>query len=127
MVVDDDAAIRESLSDLLKEEGFEVAGARNGRDALNQLKPDESCLIVLDLQMPGMDGWQFLQAMVEAGLSPDRHPVIVMSAAGDLASAGESKGVIAALSKPFQLAKLLAAAAVACDGLPRERKSRVPG
>src|SRR5258706_12954853 len=60
LVVEDDADIRDALDGLLSTEGFRIAGCSNGREALDWLrtspKPD---LILLDLMMPVMDGWQF--------------------------------------------------------------------
>ncbi len=66
LVVEDDADIRDALDGLLSMEGFRVTGCSNGREALDWLhaspKPD---LILLDLMMPIMDGWQFRVAQKE--------------------------------------------------------------
>jgi CheY-like chemotaxis protein len=64
MIVEDDPAIRNGLSQLLELEGYRVSRAENGFDSLNQLhaglRPD---VIVLDLMMPVMDGWAFLDEL----------------------------------------------------------------
>lgn len=81
LIVDDDADIRESLADVLELEGFSVVCAANGREALDYLARSEPpCMILLDLMMPIMDGWQFL---VEQRRDPSiaRIPVVVISAA----------------------------------------------
>ena len=61
LVVDDDAEIRESLSDLLSDEGHRVRAAANGKEALELLRQTPApCMILLDLMMPVMNGWQFV-------------------------------------------------------------------
>lgn len=60
LVVDDDPVIRESMQGLLELEGYPVAVASDGEDALRQLRLGlDPCLILLDLSMPGKDGFQF--------------------------------------------------------------------
>ena len=62
LVVDDDASIRESLADLLGDEGYRVATAANGAEALSLLRPParlRPCVILLDLMMPVMNGQEF--------------------------------------------------------------------
>ena len=81
LVVDDDPAIRDSLADLLNDEGYEVVTAANGRDALEALRAlgAKPCLILLDLMMPVMNGAQFY-----AEQQQDRElssiPVVIISA-----------------------------------------------
>jgi CheY-like chemotaxis protein len=60
LVVDDDAAVRESLTMLLTAEGYEVSSAENGFDALLQLKTSTPDVITSDLNMPQMSGFEFL-------------------------------------------------------------------
>jgi CheY-like chemotaxis protein len=105
MVVDDDEDIRESIADVLRECGYEVECAMNGRDAMSKLRGGvRPSVILLDLMMPVMDGWQFRAEQVEdprlAGI-----PVIVISAAG--ANPGVPEGTCAYLRKPFNLKDLL--------------------
>ena len=60
LVVDDDPDIRTSLAEILGDEGYRVAGARNGREALDYLRRrTRPSLILLDMMMPDMDGWLF--------------------------------------------------------------------
>src|SRR5437879_6509382 len=84
LVVEDDTATRDALSLILEAEGFGVMGAANGQEALDQLRgsrrPD---LILLDLMMPVMDGWQFRRAQAQdPALSAI--PVVVLSADGNV-------------------------------------------
>ncbi len=98
LVIDDDRDVRESLSELLREEGYETASASNGSEALQLLSRAETCpaAILLDLMMPVMDGWEFLARKGrDARLSPI--PVIVISASGLRAHRGASLHV----EKPF--------------------------
>jgi CheY-like chemotaxis protein len=80
LVVEDDDDTRASLQELLEENGYQVATARNGRDAEAYLrhKPTPAC-VLLDLWMPVMDGWA-LAAEIAAGHLP-RVPFIVVTAA----------------------------------------------
>jgi CheY-like chemotaxis protein len=60
LVVDDDPDIRETITELLQEEGYVVTAAAHGGEALSALRADPTVgLILLDLMMPIMDGWQF--------------------------------------------------------------------
>jgi len=105
LVVDDDKAIRAFLSEVLADEGFRVKTAVNGRTALDLLATGfRPCVILLDLMMPVMDGWQFRQAQAGNAALADI-PVIVVSAAGkDLLRRIEAN---AYLSKPVDLDELL--------------------
>jgi two-component system, chemotaxis family, chemotaxis protein CheY len=104
LVVDDDPDILEALSEILEAEGFEIRRARNGKEALDKLEPDAPQLILLDLMMPVMDGWQFRQAQIHNTALSDI-PVIVVSAAGR--DRIERIQADAYLSKPVDLDELL--------------------
>jgi CheY-like chemotaxis protein len=81
LIIDDDQAIRDSLKMVLELEGYAVATAANGRDGLRELEtsPKEPCLIVVDLMMPIMNGWEFLDAI---GQDPRLRclPVLILTA-----------------------------------------------
>jgi CheY-like chemotaxis protein len=107
MIVEDDSDTREMLRLFLELEGFKVSSAANGRLALDALHADkEPCVILLDLMMPVMNGWQFRAAQArDPKLS--QIPVIVVTAAGTR----EDMAAIAAdgwLSKPVDFTRLLA-------------------
>src|SRR5690349_1848715 len=80
LVVEDSTDARQMLASLLEVEGFAVRTAANGREALDQLRAGPPpCLILLDLMMPVMDGYQFrAEQRQDPGLSPI--PVVVVSA-----------------------------------------------
>ncbi len=81
MVVDDDEALRESVCELLEEFGYTAVAAANGVAALEQLRrePEKPDVILLDLMMPGMNGWQFRDAQLSDPELSDI-PVVVMTA-----------------------------------------------
>jgi CheY-like chemotaxis protein len=113
MIVEDDPDTREMLERFLELEGFHVRTAANGQLALESLRHDNALsVILLDLMMPVMNGWQFREAQVRdprlAGI-----PVVVVTAAG----ARDSIPAIAAdawLSKPVDLDRLLATIGSVC-------------
>ena len=107
MVVEDDALIRELVMQVLAGEGFTAIGASNGEEALRQLRqePLATSLILLDLSMPVMNGWQF-RATQLADPALAEIPVIVMSASDEGDVPAEAR-----VGKPFEIDALLEAVA----------------
>lgn len=70
LIVDDNPEIREIIEILLKGEGFETVQAKNGLTALNQLKKQDFDLIILDIMMPGMNGYQTCIEMRKTAMPP---------------------------------------------------------
>ena len=107
MVVDNDDNIREGLCLLLRSDGFEALSAKNGREALNQLRaqPDVK-FILLDLMMPDMDGAAFRWAQLAEPKLADI-PVIVMSAGSDSATTARSLHAVDHFKKPIPIDDLL--------------------
>ncbi len=106
LVVDDDPDILEALSDILLAEGFAVRRARNGQEALARLSPNPPDLILLDLMMPVMDGFEFSQQMRKR---PEwaNVPIVVLSADRNVGSKAREIGAASHLAKPFELKELL--------------------
>ncbi len=105
MVVDDDDAIREALQDVLSDEGYDVIGASDGQQALDFLNGDKRpSAILVDLWMPVMDGWKFLDAML-ANPRFSRIPLVVLTAARD--QRARELCVAEVLTKPVQLNQVL--------------------
>ena len=104
-IVEDDGDTREMLGRFLELEGYRVETAANGKLALERLNSGVgACVILLDLMMPVMDGWQFRQAQIrDAALA--NIPVIVVSAAGR--DRLDKIQADAYLSKPVDLDELL--------------------
>ena len=118
LIVEDDEALREVLCDALSDEGFSVASAADGLEALDRLGRSSSprpSVILLDLTMPRMNGWQF-RAAQRTDERIAAIPVVILSAAGNLADEAESLGVPSGawLRKPVPLRSLLAMLARHC-------------
>jgi CheY-like chemotaxis protein len=109
LVVEDDDDFRKSLVETLQQEGYRVAEVSNGRQALEWLRQGERPrLVLLDLWMPTMDGWQLRQALQRPPF--DDLPIVVMSAAR--AQGARILGVADVLEKPFSVDRLLAVLAL---------------
>ena len=106
LVVEDEAAIRESLGELLQDEGYEVWFAENGAQALTRLRSGHGLpdLIVLDLRMPVMDGWEF-RAIQKDDAVLGFIPVIAVSA--DRSAPAVTISAQAYLQKPLDVSSLL--------------------
>jgi CheY-like chemotaxis protein len=101
LVIDDDAGSREALAEVLADEGFAVATAADGAEGLTYLRQGyRPKVILLDLMMPGVDGWDF---RAQQKRDPDLAaiPVIAISAAGKLMDADHT------LRKPIKIEMLL--------------------
>jgi len=92
---------------MLSDEGFEVRATADGREALSALDSWTPAIILLDLMMPGMDGWAFRAEQLRRQDAAATVPVIVMSAARSLKTDVESIAPSAVLAKPFNLDDLL--------------------
>ncbi len=104
LVVDDETDIREAVSEVLSEEGFEVAGASDGCEALKKARALHPSVVLLDLMMPRMNGWEFFAAC-RGDPELAAIPVIVLSALGRV-SGLDAAGYI---QKPFDLEQLVTA------------------
>jgi CheY-like chemotaxis protein len=106
LLVEDDFAIRETIAELLAEEGYRVTSAANGAEALAMLdESDAPGLILLDLMMPVMNGWEFRRALRDDPRLA-RIPVVVISASRG-AEPRASVDADAFLAKPFDATHLL--------------------
>ncbi|GER87754.1 response regulator [Dictyobacter vulcani] len=103
LVVDDEAVIRDMMSDILDLEGYPIQVARNGKEALDIVSssdPQTGYLIFLDLMMPVMDGYEFCRALSADPVRRQRHTIVIMSALDQLAQA-QSLQVDQTMPKPF--------------------------
>jgi len=113
LVVDDDAASREGLINILRVEGYPATGAADGEEALEVAEAVHPCLILLDLMMPGMDGFSFREAQLQA---PELAgiPVLVMSALR-ADQIRRRMGPLPAVAKPIEMDELIAQVVALCD------------
>jgi two-component system, NtrC family, nitrogen regulation response regulator NtrX len=115
LVVDDEAAIRDTLRMVLEYEGYEVATAGDGRAALSELDADPVDAVLLDIKMAGMDGLETLDRIVARPSAP---PVLMISGHGDIATAVDStrRGATDFLEKPLQRERVLVSVRNALSG-----------
>ena len=106
LVVDDERAIRNSLKEILSDEGYEVDTAEDGAVAIGLAEREHYNLIFCDIKMPNMDGIEFLGKVAEAGLDS---AVVMISGHGDIATAVEciKKGAFDFIQKPLDLNRIL--------------------
>jgi CheY-like chemotaxis protein len=108
LVVEDDRDARDLLIYVLEDKGYAAAGAAHGREALGWLRASERppCLILLDLMMPVMDGWQFRREQQrDPGLCAI--PVLVVSAAAGLSQEAAALGAAGCVTKPVDVDHLM--------------------
>jgi two-component system KDP operon response regulator KdpE len=106
LLVDDDSTLLQFMREFLQEEGFQVEAATSGRQALRRLYDKRPDLVVLDIMMPGMDGWEVCARIRELS----QVPVIFLTAKDTEADKlrGFRLGVDDYVTKPFSLAELAA-------------------
>ncbi|HNZ11485.1 MAG: Transcriptional regulatory protein ZraR [Deltaproteobacteria bacterium ADurb.Bin151] len=105
LIVDDELNMRLVLSAMLKKEGYEVAAASNGSEALQILKSGPVAAVITDLKMPQIDGMELLDRVSQ---KYPNIPVIMITAHGTVATAVEAlkKGALDYITKPFELEEL---------------------
>ncbi len=107
LVVDDDLPLRGMLSSVLRRHGFQVFLAGDGDEGQRALVLHKPHVVLLDLMMPGVNGWDFLQRLNDTGFA-GQIPVIVVSAhLRKDPQAVLQMGVKAILPKPFNIDDLL--------------------
>jgi CheY-like chemotaxis protein len=116
LIVEDEASVRKTLREVLEDEGYPVAEASNGQEGLEYLRKNPApCLVLLDLMMPVMSGFEFLEA-VKRDVTLRAVSVLIVSAAArekvDAARVGSA--AVGVLPKPVQLKPLLTAVGQYC-------------
>jgi len=108
MIVEDDRDVRDSLVEILEDNGYSPLAASNGKEALERLRatPRKPCLVLLDIMMPVMDGWGF---RAEQRVDPNLEsiPVVVLTAHANAEQAAQQMQASAFLKKPVTLEALL--------------------
>lgn len=104
LIAEDDAAIRGVVAGILVEEGYGVTAVASGQEALDRCHAQTPDVVLLDLMMPVLDGFEFLKR----GQEGCRAPVIVMSAGFRFKQLPSETRVAGFLEKPFELLDLLA-------------------
>ena len=106
LLVDDDRDLAEMLRVALEEEGYRIAVAHNGRDGLRHFYSSKPDLVILDLMMPGMDGWMVCERIRELSDAP----VLILTARASEqdVTRGLYLGADDYITKPFGVSELLA-------------------
>ena len=106
LIVDDERAIRNSLGEILSDEGYEVETAEDGPSALAKVDKDRFDVIFCDIKMPGMDGTEVLEKLVADGVDS---AIVMISGHGDIDTAVEciKKGAFDFIQKPLDLNRIL--------------------
>lgn len=110
LLVEDDNSIRETMTEILTDQGYQIQQATNGKEALEALRalgPDSPCVILLDLKMPIMDGKEFLEEIQKnQELRAKGIPIVITSASFEL---GKQKLPLVSktLFKPYNLDDVL--------------------
>src|ERR1700704_1338589 len=114
LVIDDEAAIRDSLKMTLEYEGYEFIGAATGQEGIALAERDAPDLVLLDVKMPGMDGLEVLDRLRAMN---ETLPVIVVSGHGTISTAVEAtkKGAFDFVEKPFASERVLVSLRNALD------------
>ena len=124
LVVDDDDAIRALLATVLRRRGLRVDMARNGREAVEMLEEGRYSLVLLDLMMPLMSGYEVLDHIAEASLS--NRPFVLVLTAGLEPRRFDTSFVIGTIQKPFDV-ELLVDTVLGClkvtESMPPEART----
>lgn len=105
LIVEDDESIRDVIAIALQSEGFGVRIASNGLQGLEEVERQRPDVILLDMLMPVMNGWEFHNRY--SVMPPPHAPIIVLTAAPDAASRAAEVNADGYIAKPFDLKNLL--------------------
>lgn len=104
LIVDDDSAIRDAERQVLADSGFRVTEARDGDEALRMIDLEPPALVVLDVQMPGVDGPEFARALRKR---LRRVPLVILTGVADPKKEADRCNAEAYLRKPFDAEELV--------------------
>ena len=124
LIVDDERAIRNSLGEILSDEGYSVDKAENGAEALQMAGKEHYDIIFCDIKMPGMDGIEVLDKLVEEGTDA---AVVMISGHGDISTAVDciKKGAFDFIQKPLDLNRILITVKNATDKTALVKETRI--
>jgi CheY-like chemotaxis protein len=113
LIVEDDVDILSSLAEIIRDEGFAVQTAANGYQALSVLEQMAPDVVFLDLMMPGMDGWRFIE-VVRQRFPSLTGSIVLISAVHNLVDEARKLGVRYFLRKPYDLDDVVRLARECC-------------
>lgn len=106
LIVEDDHDVAQSVAEVLEASGYGTGIAANGREALDYLQNTQTDLILLDMMMPVMDGWQFREEQRKLPAF-DSIPVVIVTADGNARGKAEAIQADGLVSKPVTIDGLL--------------------
>lgn len=124
LVVDDDSSIRESLRKVLQTEGYEVALAGNGREAIDKFNQERIDLVLLDLNLPVNSGWDTFGTLT--AIDP-LLPIIIITGRQNQSRLAAAAGISALMEKPLNVPLLLQTIAGLLAEEPMTRLKRLVG
>ncbi len=104
LVVDDDPSLLSTVEAILEDEGYRVECAADGEEGLKSIEKELPKLVLLDMRMPHLNGWDFARILKERDI---KLPIIVMTAATDARQWAQEINARCYLPKPFDLSDLL--------------------
>ena len=106
LIVEDERPLQQAMTAALRTKGYRVVSAHNGSEAAALAEVHAPSLVILDLQMPVLDGWGFAQALRRRG---QEVPIVIITGGLEAACSADEMGAIGYLQKPFRLGQLLLA------------------
>ena len=124
LIIDDERAIRNSLGEILTDEGYEVDVAEEGAKGISMVDKEKYSIIFCDIKMPGMDGVEVLDKLMEMGVDA---AVVMISGHGDISTAVEciKKGAFDYIPKPLDLNRILITIKNATDKVSLVKETRI--
>lgn len=116
LIVEDDDDVREFMQLLVSSSGYETMTARDGQEALVKMRQRKPCLVLLDLQMPRMDGWEFRERQLQ-DVTLKQIPVVCVTAFFDPAQVTRKLG-LRCIPKPADFPTIIDAVASTCGAPP---------
>ena len=124
LIIDDERAIRNSLGEILTDEGYDVDVAEDGAKGLAMVDKEKYSIIFCDIKMPGMDGIEVLDKLIQMGVDA---AVVMISGHGDISTAVEciKKGAFDYIPKPLDLNRILITIKNATDKVSLVKETRI--
>ncbi len=124
LVAEDDDDLLDLMTIVLEHEGYRITVAHHGGEALARVRESMPDLILLDMKMPYVSGWEFAEQYAAAYPAPSRRaPVVVVSAAEHVSARAREIAAVGYLAKPFTHAELLSEVRRRLRPEPREARS----
>ena len=124
LVIDDERSIRNSLKEILADEGYDVDVAEDGTQGCEMADKEKYSVIFCDIKMPGMDGIEVLDKLIESGIDS---AVVMISGHGDISTAVEciKKGAFDYIPKPLDLNRILITIKNATEKVSLVKETRI--